>query len=172
MSEVRPTVARSGWIWLPVTGVAIVADLVTKEMILGKFALHESVTVLPVLDIVRAHNPGAAFSFLAGAGGWQRWFFTLLAAGVSIAILYWLRALDGRAQKLPSLGLALVMSGAVGNLIDRLRHGYVVDFIAVHWKDAWFPAFNVADSCITVGAGLLLLDMLFEWRRGRVRLNA
>jgi len=169
MSEIRPAPGRSGWIWLPVTALAIVADQLSKESILDRFALHESVTVLPVLDIMRAHNSGAAFSFLAGAGGWQRWFFTVLAAVVSLAILYWLRAVDGRAQKLPSLGLALVMGGAVGNLIDRVRHGYVVDFIGVHWNDAWFPAFNVADSCITVGAGLLLLDMLFEWRRGRVR---
>lgn len=167
MSEPRPGLRESGLVWLPVTVLSIIADQVTKAMILARFELHESVTVLPVLDILRAHNPGAAFSFLAGAGGWQRWFFTLLAIGVSVAILLWLRQLPARRPVLPPLGLALVLGGAIGNVVDRMQHGYVVDFIGVHWKDAWFPAFNVADACITVGAGMLLLDMLIEWRRER-----
>ena len=167
MSEVRPSLAQCGWRWLPVALAAILVDQWTKAVILSRFALHESVTVLPVLDIVRAHNPGAAFNFLASAGGWQRWFFVALAVAVSAAILYWLRLLFARAQWLQCLGLVLVMGGALGNVIDRLRHGFVVDFIAVHWGDAYFPAFNFADSCITVGAGMLLLDGLLDWLRSR-----
>lgn len=169
MSEVRPPLRHSGWLWLPLTVAGIVADQFTKALILARFSLHESITVLPVLDILRAHNPGAAFSFLAGAGGWQRWFFTLLAVVVSVAILIWLRQLKAREQAMPAAGLALVLSGALGNVIDRLQHGYVVDFVHVHWKQHSFPAFNVADACITVGAGLLLLDMFLEWRRDKVR---
>jgi len=171
MSEARPALRESGLVWLPVAVLSIIADQITKAVILARFELHESVTVLPVLDILRAHNPGAAFSFLAGAGGWQRWFFTLLAIGVSVAILMWLRQLPARRPVLPPLGLALVLGGAIGNVIDRMQHGYVVDFIGVHWNDAWFPAFNVADACITVGAGMLLLDMLLEWRRERRRVK-
>lgn len=167
MSEPRPPLGASGLLWLPVAAVSVIVDQVTKSMILARFELHESVTVLPVLDILRAHNPGAAFSFLAGAGGWQRWFFTLLAIAVSVAIVLWLRQMPARRPLLPPLGLALVLGGAIGNVIDRMQHGYVVDFIGVHWKDAWFPAFNFADACITVGAGMLLLDMLLEWRRER-----
>jgi signal peptidase II len=123
--------------------------------------------VLPVLDITRLHNPGAAFSFLAGAGGWQRWFFTVLAVVVSGAIIHWLRSLDGARQKLLATGLALVLGGAIGNVIDRVRFGYVVDFIHAHWNQAYFPAFNVADSAISIGAALIILDALLDWRRSR-----
>jgi len=166
MSE-RPLTWASGWRWLPVALVAIVVDQWTKALILSRFDLHESVTVLPVLDIIRAQNFGAAFSFLDVAGGAQRWGFTVLAIAVSAAILYWLRQLASRAQWMQCLGLSLILGGAIGNVIDRLRHGHVVDFIAVHWKEHYFPAFNVADSCITVGAGLLLLDALLDWMRSR-----
>ncbi|MGC4027460.1 MAG: signal peptidase II [Steroidobacteraceae bacterium] len=169
MSEARPPLSRSGWLWLPLSVAAILSDQFTKALIVARLQLHESVTVLPVLDILRAHNPGAAFSFLAGAGGWQRWFFTVLAIGVSVAILIWLRQLRARAQGIPAAGLALVLGGALGNVIDRLQHGYVVDFVHVHWKQHSFPAFNLADACITVGAGLLLLDTLLEWRRDKVK---
>lgn len=166
MSE-RQAWLASGWRWLPVTLLAIVVDQWTKALILSRFALHESIAVLPVLDIIRARNFGAAFSFLDVAGGAQRWGFTALAVAVSVAILYWLRQLGARTQWLQSLGLSLILGGAIGNVIDRLRHGHVVDFIAVHWKEHYFPAFNVADSCITVGAGLLLLDALLDWMRSR-----
>jgi signal peptidase II len=125
------------------------------------------IVLLPVLDITHAHNPGAAFNFLAGASGWQRWFFTVLALGVSGAIFYYLRRLNSRAQPLQCAGLALVAAGAIGNLIDRLRLGYVVDFVHVHWGSASFPSFNVADSCITIGAGLIILESLLEARRSR-----
>jgi len=158
---------RSGLRWLPLGLAAILLDQITKQVILGTLALHESIRVLPVLDIVHARNPGAAFSFLAGADGWQRWLFTGFALLVSVVLLVWLSRLDGRVQKLQSAGLMLIVSGALGNVIDRFRHGNVVDFVAVHWGDAYFPAFNVADSCITVGAGLILLDALLDWWRTR-----
>ncbi|MFM1887113.1 MAG: prolipoprotein signal peptidase [Pseudomonadota bacterium] len=149
--------------WLPL--LLIVLDQATKWLILEHYALHDSTYVLPVLDIVRAHNTGAAFSFLADAGGWQRWAFSGLAAGMSVVLVVWLRRVAWPAQRWLALALLLVLAGAIGNLIDRLRFGYVVDFIAVHWNQAYFPAFNVADSAITVGAVLLFIDMLFEGRR-------
>jgi signal peptidase II len=156
---------RSGLRWWPLGVLAIVLDQLSKEWILRTFALHESHYVLPVLDIVHARNYGAAFSFLDFPGGAQRWLFTVFALVVSAGILWWLRKLDASAQKLQSAGFMLIASGALGNVIDRIRHGNVVDFVAVHWGDAYFPAFNVADSCITIGAGLVLLDALLDSRR-------
>jgi signal peptidase II len=167
MSEALPAARDSGWRYLPLAGAVIIADQLSKAWILAKLTLHDSFTVLPVLEILRTHNTGAAFSFMAGAGGWQRWFFTLLALGVSAGIVYWLRKLDGRRQSMQSVGLALVLAGAIGNAIDRLRFGHVVDFIGVHWNGAWFPAFNIADASITIGAGLLLLDALLDSRKAR-----
>lgn len=161
MSEV----ARSGLRWWPLGVAAIALDQLTKEWILRTFALHESHRVLPVFDIVHARNYGAAFSFLDIPGGAQRWLFTVFALVVSAGILWWIRRLDAVAQRLQAVGLMLIASGALGNVIDRIRHGNVVDFIAVHWGNAYFPAFNVADSCITIGAGLVLLDALLESRR-------
>lgn len=155
----------SGWRWLPLTAAIIVLDQATKAWIDRHFELYEGVTVLPVLDITRLHNTGAAFSFLAGAGGWQRWFFTILAIGVSAGILVWMKRLHAREQGLLAAGLALVLGGAIGNVIDRMRHGYVVDFVHVHWGSAYFPAFNVADAAITVGAILVILDSFLESRR-------
>jgi signal peptidase II len=111
------------------------------------------------------HNVGAAFSFLASASGWQRWLFIGLAASVSVAIIVWLYRMRRGGHSLLAAGLALVLGGAVGNLVDRIRLGYVIDFIHFHWDRAYFPAFNVADSAITVGAACLLLDALIDWRR-------
>ena len=159
--------SQSGWRWLPLAAGVILLDQWTKGWIEQRFALYESVQVLPVLNITRLHNPGAAFSFLADAGGWQRWFFTGLAAVVSIGIIVWLRKLSSRAQPALAAGLALIMGGAIGNVVDRLQHGFVVDFIHAHWRGADFPAFNIADTAITIGAGLLLLDAFLEWRRER-----
>ena len=150
------------WLWLGV--LAIVADQASKAWILSRFEEFQTVTLLPVLDISRWHNHGAAFSFLAGASGWQRWLFTGLALVVSAAIVVWLRRLDGLQQRRLAAALTLVMGGALGNVIDRIRHGYVVDFIVVHWDAHYFPAFNVADSCICIGAGLLILDALLDSR--------
>jgi signal peptidase II len=167
MSETRHGWRQSGLAWWPLALATLALDQLTKEIIQRVLALHEAIYVLPVLDILHARNTGAAFSFLAGAGGWQRWMFTLFALAVTVGILITLRRTAGRGQRLLCAGLALIASGAVGNAIDRVRHGFVVDFVAVHWNGAYFPAFNVADACITVGAGLILLDALFDWQRER-----
>lgn len=151
--------------WLGVAAVVIVLDQVTKAMILSAFHLGDARRVTAFFDIVRAHNRGAAFSFLNDASGWQRWFFIGLGIAAA-AFIVWLLARHG-GQRLFGWALALILGGAVGNVVDRLLHGYVVDFIQVHWGGAYFPAFNVADSAITVGAALLILDELLRVRRGR-----
>lgn len=159
----------NGWRWLPLTAGVIVLDQFTKLEIVKHFDLYERVEVLPVLDITRLHNTGAAFSMLANASGWQRWFFALLALGVGVVIITWLGKVKARSQWLLACSLSLILAGALGNLIDRLRLGHVVDFIHAHWGDAYFPAFNVADSAITVGAALLILDALLESRRAKAQ---
>jgi signal peptidase II len=151
--------------WLLLSVLVVVADQISKFYIAQHFGEFEHITVLPVLDITRMHNEGAAFSFLAGASGWQRWVFIGLAAVVSVGIIVWLIRLKERAHGLLACGLALVLGGALGNVIDRIRLGHVIDFIHFHWDRAYFPAFNVADSAITVGAACLLLDALFEGKR-------
>jgi signal peptidase II len=160
-------VRASGIRWLWISLLVIVVDQVTKLWIERSMTLGESFAVLPVLDIVRAHNSGAAFSFLADAGGWQRWAFSLLAVGVSIALVFWLRKLALATHSLLSSGLVLILGGAIGNVIDRIEHGYVVDFVHAHWGPAYFAAFNVADAAISIGAGLVILDALLEGRRAR-----
>ncbi len=157
----------NGWRWLPLALGVIVLDQFTKALIMRHFQLYEGIVVLPVLDLMRLHNTGAAFSFLDRASGWQRWFFAALAVGVGTAIVIWLGKLKARRQWLLSCSLALILGGALGNVIDRLRYGHVVDFIRAHWNEHYFPAFNVADSCISVGAALLLLDAWLEHRRGK-----
>jgi signal peptidase II len=151
--------------WLLLSVLVILADQASKFYIAQHFGEFEHITVLPVLDITRMHNEGAAFSFLAGASGWQRWVFIGLAGVVSVGIIVWLIRLKERAHGLLACGLSLVLGGALGNVIDRIRLGHVIDFIHFHWDRAYFPAFNVADSAITVGAACLLLDALFEGKR-------
>jgi signal peptidase II len=151
--------------WLLLSAIIILADQISKAYITRHFGEFEFTSVLPILDITRMHNVGAAFSFLATASGWQRWLFIGLAVGVSIAIIAWLVRLPRGAHGLLAAGLALVLGGAVGNVIDRIRLGHVIDFIHFHWDRAYFPAFNVADSAITVGAACLLLDALFDSKR-------
>lgn len=158
---------RSGWRWLPLSVVLIVADQWTKGLVEARFVLGESLPVWFWFDLTRLHNAGAAFSFLAGQDGWQIGFLSVLAVVVSVALVIWLRSLDARRDLVLCAALALVLAGAIGNVIDRIEHGYVVDFIHVHWQGAYFPAFNVADSAITVGAALLLLDALRDWRASR-----
>jgi signal peptidase II len=157
---------RRGWRWLGVTAVVVLLDQLSKVWIVRHYAYGESLALLPVLNVTLRFNPGAAFSFLADASGWQRWLFTGLAVAVGAAIVVWLSRLDGRAQRLLAFSLSLILAGALGNLIDRLRIGHVIDFVDVHWKDVHFPAFNVADSAITVGAILMLID---AWLGGRRR---
>jgi signal peptidase II len=152
-------------LWLLLSVLVVLADQVTKAYISRHFLEFEFIRVLPVLDVTCMHNVGAAFSFLASASGWQRWVFIGLAAVVSIGIIIWLLKLPRGAHALLAAGLALVLGGALGNVIDRIHLGYVIDFIHFHWDRAYFPAFNVADSAITVGAACLLLDALFDARR-------
>lgn len=155
--------------WLLLSAAIVLADQLTKIYITQHFGEFEFTRVLPVLDITRMHNVGAAFSFLASASGWQRWFFIVLAVVVSIAITAWLCRLPRGTHGLLAAGLALVLGGALGNVIDRIRLGHVIDFIHFHWDRAYFPAFNVADSAITVGAALLLLDALLEPKRSTTK---
>ena len=142
--------------WLSISAVIVIVDLYTKHLTKQAFVLGEKLTMTSFFDLVRYHNEGAAFSFLADAGGWQKWFFTAVSAIASIFILYLLK--KHPTETLFSLGLALVLGGALGNLYDRATLGYVVDFLSFHVNGYYWPAFNVADSAITVGVGVLLLD--------------
>lgn len=154
--------------WLPWLGLALailVADQLTKVLILGYYRLGDSTYVTSFFNVVRAHNTGAAFSFLAGASGWQRWFFTAIGVAAAVFIIWMLRSHAG--QRLFSFALACILGGAIGNVVDRLVHGYVVDFVQLHWRGWYFPAFNVADAGITVGAACLILDELRRVRRVR-----
>ena len=151
--------------WLGIAAAVIVFDQITKAMIVSAFQLGDAHRVTAFFDIVRAHNRGAAFSFLNDASGWQRWFFIGLGIAAAIFIVWLLKRHGG--QRLFGWALALILGGAVGNVIDRVLHGHVIDFIQVHWKSAYFPAFNVADSAITIGAVLLILDELLRVRRSR-----
>jgi signal peptidase II len=151
--------------WLLISAFVVLADQVSKAYIARHYLEFEFTRILPVLDVTCMHNVGAAFSFLASASGWQRWVFIGLAVVVSIGITIWLLKLPRGAQALLAAGLALVLGGAIGNVIDRIRLGYVIDFIHFHWDRAYFPAFNVADSAITLGAACLLLDAFLEARR-------
>jgi signal peptidase II len=155
-------IAKSGIRWLWIALLIIVVDQLTKVWIQRSLELYETIEVLPVLNIYHTFNRGAAWSFLATADGWQRWMFSVLAIGVSIALIVWLRRLATASQALLVAGLVLIVGGALGNLIDRLYLGHVVDFISVHWGDAYFPAFNVADSAISIGAALVIFDSLRE----------
>ena len=149
----------SAWLWL--SAIVIVADQFTKWLIVQRFELYDRIEINALLNITRLHNTGAAFSFLEDAGGWQRWLFVGLACGISLVIVVWLRRLPARGESWLALALALVLGGALGNVIDRVHLHYVVDFIQVHWGDAYFPTFNVADMAITVGAALLVFDSFF-----------
>ncbi len=151
--------------WLILAVIIILADQFTKTLIIGYYKLGDSTPVTSFFNIVRAHNTGAAFSFLAGAGGWQRWFFTGIGAIATIFILWMLRSHHG--QKLFAFALACILGGAIGNVVDRLLHGYVVDFLDFYYGTWHFPAFNVADSAITIGAVCLILDEILRVKRAR-----
>jgi len=155
-TNAMPGASGLRWLWLSVT--IVVLDQWTKTLIVSHFALYERLDLWPVLSITRLHNTGAAFSFLSDAGGWQRWFFVVLGLAVSGLVTVWLRRLPATGRSWLAAALAMVVGGAVGNIIDRLLHGYVVDFISVHYDRWFFPAFNVADSAITIGAVMLLIE--------------
>ena len=157
-----PDLRRSGLVWIWLSAVVIVLDLASKWLAESSLGLYQQVPVIDGLfSFTLAYNPGAAFSFLSDAGGWQRWFFIAIAVGMSILLLVWLARL-GRDKWLEAIALSLILGGALGNLYDRVVHGHVVDFILVHWQQQWFfPAFNIADSAITVGAVMLIADMFW-----------
>jgi signal peptidase II len=157
---------KNAFAWLAVSFAVMWLDWITKQWATESLSPFQPVEVLPWLNWILAHNTGAAFSFLADAGGWQRWFFTVLALVVTVALLVWLFRLQ-RGQWHLGLALGLLIGGAIGNLVDRLRLGYVVDFIDVHYGGWHWPAFNVADSAITCGIAILLLDALLDSLRGR-----
>ena len=170
MSERRWFGLRAGasnWLWLALAVVLL--DQWTKYLVVDNLDEFQEIVLLPVLDLMRLHNEGAAFSFLGDASGWQRWLFTSLGIAVSAGILVWLRRLPASGAHLLAAGLSLVLGGALGNVIDRVLWGHVIDFIRVHYEQWYFPAFNVADSAITVGAALLILDNLLDYRRARLQ---
>ena len=157
----------SNWLWLGVITIGL--DQWTKSLVIERFEEFDRVVLLPVLELMRLHNEGAAFSFLSNAGGWQRWMFIGLGVVVTAAILVWLRRLPAKGQALLAAGLSLIRGGALGNVIDRVVHGHVIDFIRVHYQEHYFPAFNVADSAITIGAVLIVLDTLLDLDRKRAK---
>ena len=157
---------RGLWPWLGVIAVVIVVDQLTKVAVGRLFTYGERLEVIRgFFDLTLVFNKGAAFSFLSSASGWQRWFFTAIGVIAALFIIFLLARHS--SQRLFSAGLALIAGGALGNVIDRLMHGHVVDFLLFHYRDWSFPAFNVADSAITIGAGLLILDELIRVRRAR-----
>ena len=163
MSYLDPSyLYKGGSRWLLLAGGVIALDQWTKSLVTARLDEFESVVLLPVLDFMRLHNEGAAFSLLSDASGWQRWFFIFVGCVVSAGIFVWIRSLPSRGQYLLAAALSLVMGGALGNVIDRILLGHVVDFIRVHYRGSYFPAFNIADSAITIGAGLLMLDALLQ----------
>ena len=172
MARGKTTAGASLALWLALAALVVVGDQFTKWLILGHYRLGDATPVTGFFNIVRAHNTGAAFSFLAGAGGWQRWFFVALALAAAGFITWLLRQHAG--QRLFSFSLSMILGGALGNVIDRLQHGYVVDFLDFHWPflgglfyRGHFPAFNLADAAITAGAVGLILDELLRVRRAK-----
>ncbi len=145
----------SKWLWLTV--LVLITDQVTKYAASQSLILHQGIEILPMLNFTLVHNYGAAFSFLSDSSGWQRWFFTVIALVVSVVIFFWMRRLD-TADRLTAVGLALILGGALGNVWDRILLGYVVDFIDVFYQAWHWPAFNIADSAISIGAVLLIID--------------
>ena len=160
------------WLWLGLAVLVLLADQLTKTLIIGSFQLGDSRTLTSYFNLVRVHNSGAAFSFLSSASGWQRWFFVGLGLVATVAIV-WMLKRHG-SQRLFSFALSMILGGALGNVIDRLLHGHVIDFLQFHWDwlsplftGGYFPSFNVADSAITLGAICLILDELLRVRRSR-----
>ena len=165
MSGSNSTPQPNALVWLWLSALVLVLDQASKYLATSFLNYGEPVVLLPVFDLTLLYNTGAAFSFLAGQGGWQRWFFIVVAFAMSIYLFLWLRKTP-RGMWVQASALALILGGALGNVIDRVALGHVVDFISVHWQQHYFPAFNIADSAITVGAVLLIWDMFLVSRRG------
>lgn len=158
---------RASLRWLYLSGLVVVLDQLTKWVIVDRFYEFQRLYVLPFFDIVRFHNTGAAFSLFADAGGWQHYLFLAIAIAVSIGIVWYQWSLPMRGCRTLASGLALILGGAIGNVIDRLNYGYVVDFLLFHYEEWSWPAFNVADSAITVGVALVIIDSIFFERQRR-----
>lgn len=148
---------QSGLRWYWIVGLVFLLDQLSKQWVLANFHLYESIKILPFFNFTYVRNYGAAFSFLSDAGGWQRWLFTVIAIGFSILLTVWLRRQSQSLWKL-NIAYSLIIGGAIGNLIDRLMHGFVVDFLDFYWKTSHYPAFNIADSAICIGAALIIWD--------------
>ena len=166
MNETSTTSNSRFYVWTAIAALVVIADQATMWAVVKWVALYEKIPLNSFINLTHHKNPGAAWSFLADAGGWQRWFFIALASVVSVVLIVWLWRIRNERQTILSAGRALVLGGAIGNLIDRVQLGYVVDFIDVHFRGWHYPAFNVADSAITCGVILLLLDALVFSRDG------
>ena len=149
--------------WLGLSLLVIILDQVSKLAIAGSMQLYQSIPIMPFFKLTYVHNTGAAFSFLSDAGGWQRWFFAALALVISGVIVVWLARLKHH-ETLLAVALSLVLGGAIGNLIDRLVYGYVIDFLDVYYQTWHWPAFNIADSAITLGVILMLVESFGLWK--------
>lgn len=150
---------QTGLRFLWISAVAFILDQWSKYAVMDSMTLYQSIQVLPFFNLTYVHNYGAAFSFLDSAGGWQRWFFTGIAIAVSSVILWWLKQ-SSRSQKMLPIAFSFILGGALGNVYDRLVHGYVIDFLDFYVNNYHWPAFNIADSAIFIGAALLILDMV------------
>ncbi len=152
------------WIWLAV--VIVVFDQVTKYIATASLDMYQPIAVMPMFNWTLMHNTGAAFSFLHDAGGWQRWFFVIIAIVVSVVIVLWIKRLE-QHEKWQAIALALILGGAFGNVIDRVLLGYVVDFIDVYYEQMHWPAFNIADAAISIGVVMIIIDSIREYRAER-----
>ncbi|MDH5601670.1 MAG: signal peptidase II [Gammaproteobacteria bacterium] len=157
------------WIWLAV--VVVILDQLTKYIASASLQMFQVVDVMPMFSWTLRHNTGAAFSFLADAGGWQRWFFAVIAVVVSVVIFLWIKRLQ-QHEKWQAIALALILGGAIGNVIDRVWLGYVVDFILVYYKQWEWPAFNIADSAIFIGVVMIIIDSIREYQAERQKTKA
>jgi len=164
LATLKDIFKNTGLKFLALSLLLIVVDQFTKLWILNNFALYEDVNVLPIFDLTYVRNYGAAFSFLSDAGGWQHYFFTTIALVISVLLIYWMYKTPSNKSLLIS-SYALILSGAIGNVMDRMNYGYVVDFLHFYYQNWHFPAFNVADMAISIGAGLLILDAIFDHRK-------
>ncbi len=152
------------WIW--VTVIVVVLDQLTKYIASHSLELYQQIAVMPMFNWTLMHNPGAAFSFLANESGWQRWFFAAIAIVVSVVIVLWIKKLE-QHEKWQAIALAMILGGAIGNVIDRIWLGYVVDFIQVYYQQWYWPAFNLADSAISVGVAMIIIESIREYKEER-----
>ena len=152
------------WIWLAVAVVFL--DQLSKYIASTSLEMYQPIAVMPMFNWTLMHNPGAAFSFLANESGWQRWFFTAIAVVVSVVLFFWIKRLE-QHEKWQAIALALILGGAVGNVIDRIWFGYVIDFIQIYYEQWYWPAFNIADSAISIGVAMSIVDSVREYRTER-----